>query len=88
MCTQKKCTRATITSLKKMHDLNINVKRAMKEREDNENGLDVIIAQIFLKYQIHPQSFHGGKMNGVCCMQLLNNIPDIMNIIKDINSKG
>ena len=60
----------------------------MKEREDNENGLDFIIEEILKKKcQIYPQSFHGGEMNGVCCRRLLKNIPEIMNIIKDITTQ-
>ena len=35
----------------------------------------------------YPQAFHGGEMNRVCCKRLLQNIPDILDIIKDLASK-
>ena len=61
----------------------------MKERQDNEHGLDWCIIEHILKVKCgkYPQAFHGGEMNGVCCKYLLQHISEIMTVIKDIASK-
>ena len=68
--------------------LNTDIKNEMKQRQDNEQGLDCIIENILkVKCGIYPQVFHGGEMNGVCCKRLLQNIPNILGFIKELASE-
>ena len=33
--------------------------------------------------KIYPQAFHGGEMNGVCCLRFLNNVEEIMTKVSE-----
>ena len=83
---QKKNTKASLSSLKKrIQNLNTKIKKSMEERVDNQNRLDFIIEQVLKKRcRIYPQSFHGEEINGVCCHRLLDNIPYILEYIKNL----
>lgn len=49
-----------------------------KDRLTDEASLDSLLETILVKYDIKPQAFHGGAMNGVCAKRLLNNAEEIM----------
>ena len=67
--------------LKKLKD---DKTQLQKERLDEESSLGALIEEILVNYDIKPQAFHGGAMNGVCIQQLLNNIDDVMGTVKTI----
>ena len=74
----KRKLRAKVLSLK----TDIEVQK--KLRIGDEDGLDSLLEKILNKSaKIYPQAFHGGEMNGVCCLRFLNNVEEIMTKVSE-----
>ena len=72
--------RAKVIKLKKEADA------MQKIRLGDEDGLDTIIEGILNDTaKIYPQAFHGGEMNGVCCLRFLNNVEEIMAKVSEVS---
>ena len=58
-----------------------------KQRLQEEMSLDSLVESALMKYEIKPQAFHGGAMNGVCTKRLLYNCKEIINDVRKISLK-
>lgn len=52
-----------------------------------EHGLENKLEQLFTKFKIKHEAFHGGGLNGVCCNRFLYNVIDIIDELKTIAFK-
>ena len=60
-----------------------SIKSAKQKRIGDEDGLDSHVEKILAETaKIYPQAFHGGQMNGVCCLRFLNNVEEIMDKVR------
>ena len=56
-----------------------------KDRLGKSNGYEVELEKILGdKAKMYEQAYHGGALDGVCCIQLLENQAEIIDVVREM----